>query len=79
MSIVIPTAGVSGDVDGSQRCYVETLLRSLVPTLGTEDEVLVVSGPEAPPNSRPSSLRRPGPTRGSPTSWTTEGSPSRPG
>ena len=49
VSIVIPTAGVSGDVDGSQRCYVETLLRSLVPTLGTEDEVLVVSGPEAPP------------------------------
>lgn len=48
VSLVVPTAGARGRVDGSKRCYVENLLESLVGTLGGQDEVLIVSGPEAP-------------------------------
>lgn len=48
VSIVVPTAGQTGAVDGVRRRYVVGLMGSLLGTLGGDDEVLVVVGPEAP-------------------------------
>lgn len=48
VSIVVPTAGASGEVDGSQRRYVEVLVAQVLEGMGPDDELLVVTGPEAP-------------------------------
>ncbi len=46
--VVIPTALASGEVNGRERVWMETLISSVVPTLGRHDEVVVVLDSAAP-------------------------------
>lgn len=48
VSVVLPTAGATGIVDGVERCYVTELLGPLVRSLGGTDELVVVVGEEVP-------------------------------